>query len=172
MKKWKKISLLPGFIIASEVDANAFPLEDTENPFNERVIAPLNAETPFYIAGHRSHSSHSSHSSHRSSSGSSYKRTPTYSAPRYNASDSLGQPSKPSYSQPATKAAVDYEARAALIKRVQLGLNIAGYYDGAIDGILGPKTREGILLYRIVKGLGSSDKIDADLLNALGIVAK
>lgn len=39
---------------------------------NDLIFAPLNTETPIYIAGHRSHSSHRSHrshSSHRSSSG-------------------------------------------------------------------------------------------------------
>lgn len=75
MKKWSLAALLPGFLtLNSQAVASSTGLPNSELTFEpeDLVFAPLNTETPFYIAGHRSHSSHRSHrshSSHRSSSG-------------------------------------------------------------------------------------------------------
>ncbi|WP_208993734.1 peptidoglycan-binding protein [Alcanivorax sediminis] len=184
-------TLLPGFLALNSQSANgayndgARP-SDVEDALRDVVIVPLNQGEPLYLAGHRSHSSHSSHrsssgssghsshsshSSHRSSGGGG--AAPSRStAPRYN-SDPLGQPPAPTYPkeyqrQPSDKLKLD---RITLIRRVQLALNLHGYYHGSIDGLMGPQTRAAIQNYRIDKGLKEWGLIDAELLNSLGILA-
>lgn len=78
MKKFNFAALLPGFsalnnsVWASDSSTGASDLPGMTLNEHDLVIAPLNTEVPFYIAGHRSHNSHRSHSSHRSSSGGGY----------------------------------------------------------------------------------------------------
>lgn len=184
-------TLLPGFLALNSQAVNGAPNEsakfgDVEDALRDVVIVPLNQGEPLYLAGHRSHSSHSSHrsssgssghsshsshSSHRSSagggSGSSRSTTPSYN------SDPLGEPPSPQYpnkyqSQPLENKKVD---RVTLIKRVQLALNLHGYYHGSIDGLMGPQTRAAIQNYRIDNRLKEWGLIDAELLNSLGILA-
>lgn len=175
-RKWNLAALLPGFLTLNSGSAIATQNATYEerNPFDELMIAPLNLTTPEYIAGHRSHSSHSSHGSHRSSSGSSSRsysapkpapRTPSYK------SDPLGQPSTPTYTAPQKGNDKKQFDRTTLIMRVQISLRMLGYYNGQADGIMGPVTRNAISRYRLDKGLPSSEKIDAVLLNSLGISA-
>lgn len=181
MKKWKLASLLPGFLAINSSDVAAVPdMKEVDPALEGLVVAPLNASTPLYIAGHRSHQSHSSHSSHRSSSGSSYRSYPSTPAtpapsPSKPKADPLGRPSTPSYTAPAgttrgtSKADFD---KATLIMQVQVSLRIFGYYTDSIDGLMGPNTRSAIKEYRKAKGLGTSELIDAQLLNSLGISAQ
>ena len=44
-----------------------------------------------------------------------------------------------------------------------------GYYAGAIDGIMGPSTRDAVDLFKISRGLPRGGYLDVDTLNALGI---
>lgn len=205
-KKWSLAALLPGFLTLNTSGASNYPADESKPGTSEIglkgiVIAPLNVETPLYIAGHRSHSSHSSHrsssgssghsshsshSSHRSSAGSGSRSyspppsestspsssTPPQTSPSYN-SDPLGQPSTPSYTTPSQAELKKQQQieRETLIKRVQLSLSILGYYVGSIDGILGPRTRSAIVRYRWDKGLNRVETIDSELLNSLGIAA-
>src|SRR5881227_3971847 len=53
---------------------------------------------------------------------------------------------------------------------VQEQLAAAGYYDGPIDGILGPMTREAIAAYQADNGLAITSAIDEPTLAALGLV--
>jgi His-Xaa-Ser repeat protein HxsA len=55
------------------------------------------------------------------------------------------------------------------IQRVQLALTYAGYYQGSVDGLMGPATRAAISAYKKTKGLSVNEYIDASLLNSLGI---
>ena len=173
-KRLSLAALLPGFLSlnSSETLANTEPSPNYSD-LDDVVIAPLNAATPIYLAGHRSHSSHSSHSSHRSSSGGgSYTPSyPTYTPPAKR-SEPLSQPSNPSYTSPTQKRKEkDLNNLETVIMRVQLALKIEGYYMGSIDGKMGPMTRDAINKYRKDQFLPAAVGIDARLLNALGIAA-
>jgi His-Xaa-Ser repeat protein HxsA len=179
-KKWNLAALLPGFLSlnsAAALSVQDSEVEDSSVFLKGVIIAPLNIKAPLYIAGHRSHSSHGSHRSSSGSGSRSYSppaapaRTPARSR-QYN-SDSLGQPSTPSYTAPKNLVKKDKNQfdRATLIMRVQLALRMLGYYTGSPDGVMGPLTRSAIKRYRGEKGLGTSDVIDVLILNSLGISA-
>jgi hypothetical protein len=53
---------------------------------------------------------------------------------------------------------------------VQEQLARAGYYDGPIDGVLGPMTREAIAAYQSDNGLSVTSAIDEPTLATLGLV--
>ena len=53
---------------------------------------------------------------------------------------------------------------------VQQQLARAGYYDGPIDGVLGPMTREAIAAYQADNGLAVTSAIDEPTLATLGLV--
>jgi hypothetical protein len=53
---------------------------------------------------------------------------------------------------------------------VQEALAAAGYYDGPIDGILGPMTREAIAAYQADNGLAVTSAIDEPTLATMGLV--
>ena len=53
---------------------------------------------------------------------------------------------------------------------VQEQLARAGYYDGPIDGVLGPMTREAIAAYQADNGLAVTSAVDEPTLAALGLV--
>lgn len=181
-KKWNLAALLPGFLSldsAAALSVQDSEVEDSAAFLKGVIITPLNIKAPLYIAGHRSHSSHASHRSSSGSGSRSYtpsvapSRAPAPAAPRLYNSDSLGQPTTPSYTAPKSLVNKDKKQfdRATLIMRVQLALRMFGYYTDSLDGIMGPLTRAAIKRYRKDKGLGSSDVIDVLLLNSLGISA-
>jgi Putative peptidoglycan binding domain len=53
---------------------------------------------------------------------------------------------------------------------VQQQLAAAGYYDGPIDGVLGPMTREAIAAYQADNGLAVTSAIDEPTLATMGLV--
>jgi hypothetical protein len=53
---------------------------------------------------------------------------------------------------------------------VQEQLAAAGYYDGPIDGLLGPMTREAIAAYQADNGLAITSAIDEPTLATMGLV--
>ncbi len=53
---------------------------------------------------------------------------------------------------------------------VQESLAAAGYYDGPIDGVLGPMTREAIANYQADNGLAITSAIDEPTLATMGLV--
>jgi Putative peptidoglycan binding domain len=53
---------------------------------------------------------------------------------------------------------------------VQEQLAAAGYYDGPIDGVLGPMTREAIAAYQAANGLAVTSAIDEPTLATMGLV--
>jgi hypothetical protein len=53
---------------------------------------------------------------------------------------------------------------------VQEQLAAAGYYDGPIDGLLGPMTREAIAAYQADNGLAVTSAIDEPTLATMGLV--
>jgi His-Xaa-Ser repeat protein HxsA len=58
--------------------------------------------------------------------------------------------------------------------RVQFALFDKGYYDGIIDGVMGPTTRASIKKYRQANDLPLpiTETLDTQLLNALNILAR
>ena len=162
------------------------------NPPEPVSLRPLNYPGENLFAGHRSHSSHSSHRSHRSSSGgsSSYRApsTPRYSSPTpatssansfygSGASSNPIDPGRPDLVTPTPgkpKAEIkwtDKEKQKIQVMRVQIALKNLGLYDGEIDGILGPKTREAITFFQKVKDLTPNGRMTTETLNALGVKA-
>ncbi len=133
------------------------------------VVLPniLNATATDRYAAHRSHRSHSSHRSHRSSSGGGYSPAP---AP------TLRLP--PATAVPAPPAAQSYEPSiipkpapqdlSMMVVRVQAALMRLGYYNGDIDGLLGPQTRSAITAYQKAHGLPQTGRMDIDTLTKLG----
>jgi Putative peptidoglycan binding domain len=57
-----------------------------------------------------------------------------------------------------------------VIANVQQQLAAAGYYDGPVDGNLGPMTREAIAAYQADNGLAVTSAIDEPTLATLGLV--
>lgn len=66
------------------------------------------------------------------------------------------------------------EKRKRLIMRVQFALLDKGFYNGNIDGIMGPSTRQSVKNYRIANGLPipATETLDTQLLNSLNILAR
>lgn len=188
MKKWNLAALLPGFLtLANQGVADpttTLNINSTLAP-DDLIFAPLNTETPIYIAGHRSHSSHRSHrshSSHRSSSGGGYYRsapaTPSYSAPSTNnqqrnlsGNSQNSSSNRNDFSSNVSQSTTTAEQRKRLVMRVQYALFERSYFNGVIDGVMGPATRDAITRYRRTHGLSLNVFIDAALLNSLSLYA-
>lgn len=186
------ISCMQANTANAHVDALDLSLEPTLDDSDPVSLRPLNYPGENLFAGHRSHSSHSSHRSHRSSSGgsSSYRApaTRSYSPPSRLILDNSGvhkpgltgnptDPGRPALVSPtpsqqkSVPSLTAKEKRKIQIMRVQLALKNLGLYDGQIDGILGPKTREAITFFQRVKDLPADGKMSTETLNALGVKA-
>src|SRR5262249_44440195 len=57
----------------------------------------------------------------------------------------------------------------ALIRQVQERLQVAGFTPGAIDGALGPQTRNALRSFQNAKGLPPSGELDEKTLEALRV---
>lgn len=190
-KHFQRLAALISVSLAQNAGAVGVPTEEVAPPPDDNTVelSPLNVSVSQFLAGHRSHSSHGSHRSHRSSSGGGYS-VPSYPAPEKSTppppaapsqrpslqSDPLGQKPRPESSYPTKKspqklleALQNKEKRKNIIMRMQLTLQLEGYYDGAIDGIMGPKTRKATLLYKRAHGLSGDKVLDAETLDAFGI---
>lgn len=55
------------------------------------------------------------------------------------------------------------------VSEVQSALARAGYYDGAIDGTLGPATRNALRRYQRDRGLSVTGRIDQSVVEALRV---
>jgi len=56
-----------------------------------------------------------------------------------------------------------------MVVRVQAALMRKGYYNGDIDGILGPATRAALTAYQKDEGLSDTGRMDIATLTRLGI---
>jgi His-Xaa-Ser repeat protein HxsA len=141
-------------------------------------------EVPTFLLAHSSHRSHGSHGSHRSSSGGLARPAPSYPVPpaavpapaptEAPKSDPLGQQPKPkeTYKPPIPDhpdLLTNSEMRADVVRRVQLALMLQGDYEGVIDGIMGPETRDAIDIFKIKRGLPRGGYLDKTTLDALGV---
>src|SRR5437764_707792 len=55
------------------------------------------------------------------------------------------------------------------VSAVQTDLTQYGYFNGPIDGIYGPATRDAVAKYQIAKGLGVTGSLSPDTLQSLGL---
>jgi hypothetical protein len=101
-----------------------------------------------------------------------YPWYPPYPAyyPYYPYSSYYGYPYDSSYS--GGGQAFDYQYWTDLAVSVQSELAQRGYYQGAIDGVIGSDSREAIRAFQAAQGLPVTGSIDTKLLNALGIKYK
>lgn len=155
---------LPQTAMPSSDDINSSGSEDNGPP----LFQVLKGEHTYTLAGHRSHSSHSSHGSHRSSSGGGYSGVVP--------SRPLGNSTPPSSVLPRAPQAPstlpgNSQLFIDLARRVQVALQVSGYYTGAIDGIVGSGTRSAIAMFQRDKGLEITGTMTSELLDALNIIA-
>ncbi|RVO84504.1 His-Xaa-Ser repeat protein HxsA [Sinorhizobium meliloti] len=191
--------LVAGFLPSKSAAMPIGEIVSKKDP-GSSVLERLRLKHVFTLAGHRSHSSHRSHrshSSHRSSSGGgyNYKRSSStvysppstvYSAPStvYSAPSSsvTTQPSVsatpvyPLTSDPATAAPLKtLPGNTAKFKRivmqVQTALTAYGYYEGLIDGQVGPAWKKALVAMQTDYNLKVTGTITPDVLNTFGIAA-
>lgn len=134
----------------------------------------------YTLAGHSSHASHGSHSSHRSSSSGGYTAprtatpTPLYT-PRTNRNTTSTPPTSILPSPPAAAAKI-LPGNSATFQRiaiqVQTALKAYGYYNGAIDGIIGAGSKSALSRFQADYGLKVTGTITPEVLDAFGIAAK
>ena len=149
--------------------------EASGNPNYEPVLLPntLNATAEDRYAAHRSHSSHGSHRSHRSSSGGVRQApsTPT-PEPQYRPQPSDPAPSVTPRTTPRMERSIPKatpQDLSRMVIRVQAALMRLGFYDGDIDGLLGPKTRAALRAFQQTEGIPQTGRLDIATLTRLGI---
>jgi len=116
------------------------------------------------------HRSHKSHSSHRSSAGGSRSYSAPVATPTRKRSDSTPPSSiLPKSSLSGTSTLSPVEQFTARAKRVQTGLTAYGYYNGAIDGKVGPATKAALSQFQKDFSFTITGTITPEVLNAFGI---
>lgn len=126
------------------------------------------------------HRSHSSHSSHRSGGGGGHRSHSSHSSHRSSSGGggaARPAPSRRSNSTPPSSILPEHASDERLspkkfsetAKRVQRALSALGYYNGAIDGIIGRESRAAITRYQIDYKLQVTATITPELLDSLGI---
>jgi His-Xaa-Ser repeat protein HxsA len=171
-------SLLAAGFVASETDALAKAPDRKGNENKDGLFEQFRLGHKYNLAGHRSHASHGSHSSHRSSSGGGYRApstpAPTIRAPSASRNNSSTSPSSilPS---PQANAATPLPGNSSKFKaiamQVQTALLSYGYYNGAIDGIIGAGSKSALSRFQSDYGLKVTGTITPEVLNAFGITA-
>lgn len=176
--------------------ANGISPAGGSDPDDDAMVRRFAQDHSFILAQHRSHSSHASHSSHRSGS-SGTPRAPAYTpppprapratpAPKSTPSPSRNQrstppssilPSSPAtapqplYSQPTTTAPSRSQIE-EVVRKVQIGLMAYGYYDGDLDGMVGPKTRSALTRFQTDFNLKVTGTITPEVLDAFKVTAE
>ncbi|MEP4034908.1 His-Xaa-Ser repeat protein HxsA [Pseudophaeobacter sp.] len=173
------------FLVPTLAAAGFLPSISTESAVAAAVPShPLHADSEFTqrlelehkytLAGHRSHSSHSSHRSHRSSSSGGYTTTRPAAPvrPRSNSTNPRTVlPSLPN-TRPVAPLPGNSEKFKQIAMRVQLGLISYGYYNGAVDGVIGKQSKAALSRFQSDYGLKVTGTITPEVLNALGITAQ
>lgn len=151
-------------------------------PLDPAVYDVFRQDHLFTLAGHRSHSSHASHSS--GSSG--IVRSPSYyggsssvfsppASPRTRNYDSTPPstvlPSSPAIATAPKPLRGNTSRFQSVVRQVQLGLRSYGYYQGAIDGVVGPATKTAIVKFQTDYNLKVTGTITPQVLDALRISA-
>lgn len=182
-KVWRLLrgpSLAAGGMTTATLGANAAAtvgegIEAPGNPDWGSVLLPntLNATAEDRYAQHRSHSSHRSHRSHRSSSGGA-RQAPSAPAPppQYQPPPSNPAPTVIPRSTPRIERTIPKPTPqdvSTMVVRVQAALMRRGFYNGDIDGLLGPKTRAALRAFQQTEGIPQTGRMDIETLTRLGI---
>lgn len=185
------------FLISSLVLAGILPADQSRatlpipspsgpDPDDDEIVRKFAQDHRFTLAQHRSHSSHASHSSHRSGS-SGRARTPVYTppaprtprttpapAPAPSRNERSTPPSSILPSSPEIAPGSQYSAPSQsevqqIVRKVQIALMAYGYYDGTIDGMVGPKTRAALKRFQTDFSLNVTGTVTPQVLDALKI---
>ena len=118
----------------------------------------LNATADDRYAAHGSHRSHSSHRSHRSSSGGGSRSVPSSPTPQpqYDPQSPSPAPRTTPEVAPQTEQSLPKptpQDLSMMVVRVQAALMRRGYYQGDIDGLLGPMTRAALRAFQQAEGI-------------------
>lgn len=121
---------------------------------------------------HRSHGSHGSHGSHRSSAGGAAPRAPA--SPLYTPPTSRNTPSTPPSSVLPSSPSVPQGTQnlrgvTQTVIQVQQALRQLGYYNGALDGIIGPASRSALARFQSDYGMTVTGTITLEVLRGLSI---
>ncbi len=177
-KKFLIPSLLAAGFTSTSAGAALPPDPVASDDTKTSLFALFRNQHTYTLAGHRSHSSHGSHSSHRSSSGGGYSAprttpTPLYTAPT-NRNTTSTPPSSvlPSPSAAATKVLPGNSgAFQRIAMQVQAALRAYGYYNGAIDGIIGDGSKSALSRFQADYSIPVTGTITPEVLDAFGISA-
>lgn len=169
--------------------ANGWPQGASPPDDEDALVQRFAQDHGFTLAQHRSHSSHGSHSSHRSGS-SGRVRTPPRTAPPPRVPRVTPTPrpapaprtrnqnsTPPSSILPSSPAIAPREEAIAptrselqrIVLLVQIGLASYGYYEGELDGIMGPMTRDALRRFQQDYGLTVTGTITPEVLDAFKI---
>lgn len=141
--------------------SNALISDDSKSIFQKLQLNHI-----FTLAGHSSHVSHASHASHRSSTGG-------YSAPLYTPPTLRAAPAVRLFDPPATKVLPGNAAKFTnIVMQVQVALLSFGYYDGAIDGVIGPLAKDALKRFQTDYSLKVTGTVTPEVLDKLGIAAR
>jgi His-Xaa-Ser repeat protein HxsA len=176
--------------------ATAPKLDGVDDPNAGKLFRTFTQDHLVTLAQHRSHRSHRSHSSHRSSSGGGSYRTPVYTPPVYKPAPVYNPPATQRGSSPAPSSTSPSEGASfpvtsperaspspektpplsgrselftSIVRRVQLGLMAYGYYEGTIDGTVGPKMKSALQRFQTDFNLKVTGTITPQVLDALKI---
>ncbi len=193
----KRAFAVPSLIAAglaldgSPVESAIEPTDDLSNSPKRSLISIVGATDAYTMAAHRSHSSHGSHGSHRSSSGGGYRTavprapspsrvytppatrliSPTTRNPRTTPNTSI-LPSSPALTRKPKPLKGNTVQFIELLKKLQIGLQAFGYYNGAIDGIMGPQLKVAISKYQADSGYKVTGTVTPEMQSAFGLVVK
>lgn len=150
---------------AAAVPTKPEPKQSLENSI--ALFTIFSAQKEVLTAQHRSHKSHGSHRSSASGSRSYTAPTPT---PTPRRSDSTPPSSILPKSSLTGKAALSpIEQFTERAKRVQEGLTAYGYYNGEIDGKVGPETKAALSKLQKDFSLTITGTITPEVLDVFGI---
>ena len=152
---------------------------------DDAIVQRFALEHRFLLAAHRSHSSHASHGSHRSGS-SGTPRTPVYTPPPPRAPKVTPAPSRNERSTPPSSVLPSSPATApnslytppaddaikGIVRRVQIGLQAYGYYNGTIDGVVGQETRAALTRFQTDYNFKITGTVTPEVLDAFKITAE
>ncbi|UWQ19278.1 His-Xaa-Ser repeat protein HxsA [Jannaschia sp. M317] len=186
-KKYLIPSLLAAGFTSSGAHA-ALPVDPmVTDDAKTSLFALFRQQHTYTLAGHRSHSSHGSHSSHRSSSGGGYSApraapaiTPRSAAPAplYTPPTNRNTTSTPPASvlpSPSASAPRVLPGNSGSFQKiamqVQAALQAYGYYNGAIDGIIGDGSKSALSRFQSDFSLAVTGTITPEVLDAFGITA-
>lgn len=172
-KKFLIPSLLAAGLIPHEPVGAASAVYKNADDAGPSIFDVFRQAHKYTLAGHSSHASHGSHSSHRSSSGGGYTapRAPT---PQTNRNITSTPPSSvlPSPQAVAPRVLPGNSAAFQRVARlVQTALQVYGYYNGAIDGVIGDGSRSALSRFQSDYGLRVTGTITPEVLDAFGISA-